>query len=100
VGDIGCGYGISTILMAKAYPDSRFWGFDYHPESIEAARRGAEEAGVADRVSFEVATAKDYRAGTFDVISFFDCLHDLGDPVGAERHARGSLAADGAVVLV
>jgi SAM-dependent methyltransferase len=100
VGDIGCGYGISTILMAKAYPDSRFWGFDYHLESIEAARRAAVEAGVAERVSFEVATAKDYRAGTFDVICFFDCLHDLGDPVGAARHARGSLAADGAVVLV
>jgi len=100
VADVGCGYGISTILMAQAYPNSRFRGFDYHPDSITAARRSAEEAGVSDRVSFEVATAKGYRGGPFDVICFFDCLHDLGDPVGAARHARGSLAPDGTVVLV
>ena len=100
VADVGCGYGISTILMAQAYPRSRFWGFDYHPESIEAARRSAAEAGVADRVTFQVASARDYAGGPYDLVCFFDCLHDMGDPVGAARHAREALGPGGTVVLV
>jgi len=100
VADIGCGYGASTILLAQAYPRSQFIGFDYHGESIAAARDRAREAGVEDRVHFEVATATDYPGRPYDLICFMDCLHDLGDPVGAARHARESLAADGTVMLV
>jgi SAM-dependent methyltransferase len=100
VADVGCGHGISTVLMARAYPNSRFRGFDSHPASLEAARESARAAGVADRVTFELATAKNFPGGPFDVICFFDCLHDLGDPVGAARHARDSLADDGVIVLV
>ncbi|HWP42220.1 MAG TPA: methyltransferase domain-containing protein, partial [Blastocatellia bacterium] len=83
VADVGCGHGASTILMAKAYPNSTFKGFDYHEASIEAARKAADEAGVSDRVSFEVAKAKDYPGRDYDFVAFFDCLHDMGDPVGA-----------------
>jgi len=100
VADIGCGYGSSTILMAQAYPRSRFWGFDYHAESIAAARQAAQEAGVADRVTFEVATAKGYPDERYDLICFFDCLHDMGDPVGAARYAAQVLAPEGTVMLV
>ena len=102
VADVGCGHGASTIILAQAYPRSRFIGFDNHPASIEAARRAADEAGVADRVSFEVVSATEYPApaGGYDLIAFFDCLHDLGDPVGAVRHARETLAADGTVMIV
>lgn len=100
VADVGCGHGISTIIMARAYPNSRFWGFDYHWESVEAARQNAREAGVADRVSFQVATAKNYPGEDFDLICFFDCLHDMGDPVGAARYAAQALANDGTVMLV
>jgi len=100
VADVGCGYGHSTIIMAQAYPNSRFWGFDAHPDSVAAARRNAEEAGVADRVTFEVAKAKDFPAHGYDLVCFFDCLHDLGDPVGAANHAFGALAPDGTVMLV
>ena len=99
IADVGCGHGHSTIIMAEAFPRSRFWGFDIHPESIDAARGNAKKRGVADRVTFEVADAKNYPAQGFDLICFFDCLHDMGDPVGAARHARGSLSQDGSVML-
>jgi hypothetical protein len=86
--------------MAKAWPASRFVGYDSHPPSIEKARLRAREAGVADRVSFEVAAAKDYPGRGFDLVAFFDCLHDMGDPVGAARHVRESLATEGTWMLV
>jgi SAM-dependent methyltransferase len=98
--DIGCGHGHSTILMAEAFPESTFHGFDYHHESIEEARANAIRAGVDDRVRFDVASAKDYPADGFDLICFFDCLHDMGDPVGAARHAASALAENGTVMLV
>jgi SAM-dependent methyltransferase len=97
--DVGCGYGASTIILAQAFPRSRFHGFDYHLGSVESARERARAAGVADRVQFEVASAKDY-PGTYDVVACFDCLHDMGDPVGAARHVRESLAPDGTWMLV
>jgi SAM-dependent methyltransferase len=100
VADIGCGHGASTILMAQAFPNSRFFGFDYHPASIERARALAQEAGVADRVTFETASAKDYPPRSYDLIAFFDCLHDMGDPVGAGRHVREALAPDGTWMIV
>jgi len=99
VADVGCGFGASTVIMAKAYPRSSFVGFDYHPASIEAATERAERAGVADRVRFEVASAKKY-PGSYDLVTFFDCLHDMGDPVGAARHVRSSLAPGGTWMLV
>jgi 2-polyprenyl-3-methyl-5-hydroxy-6-metoxy-1,4-benzoquinol methylase len=95
VADVGCGHGASTIIMAQAFPKPRFVGFDYHEASIDCAREAAEDAGVADRVSFEVATAKDYPGSGYDLVCVFDCLHDMGDPVGAAAHVRQSLAADG-----
>jgi ubiquinone/menaquinone biosynthesis C-methylase UbiE len=100
VADVGCGHGASTIVMAKAYPRSRFFGFDFHLPSIEVAGKRAAEAGVAARVSFTTATAQGYTEGGFDLITFFDCLHDMGDPVGAARHARQALKEDGTVLLV
>lgn len=100
VADIGCGHGASTILMALAYPRSTFHGYDYHGPSIERARAAAEEAGVSDRVTFEQASAKDYPALGYDLVAFFDCLHDMGDPVGAGAHVRESLADDGAWMIV
>ena len=100
VADVGCGHGASTIIMAKAFPQSTFWGFDYHPASIDAARKAAAEAGVADRVTFEVASAKDYPGTEFDLVCHFDCLHDMGDPVGAAAHTRQSLKTDGSWLLV
>jgi SAM-dependent methyltransferase len=100
VADVGCGHGHSTMLMAQAFPRSHFVGFDTHPESIDEARRIAAEAGLADRVTFEVARADDYRGGGFGLICFFDCLHDLGDPLGAARHAAAMLAPGGTVLLV
>ena len=102
VADVGCGHGASTILMAQAYPGSVFLGFDYHDESIAAAREAAVEAGVADRVRFQRGTAANYRIpeGGYDLICFFDCLHDMGDPVGACRHALEALAPVGAMMLV
>ena len=99
VADIGCGHGASAIVMADAYPASQIWGFDYHGPSVETARQRAEEAGVGDRTTFEVADAKSYD-GTFDLICFFDCLHDMGDPVGIARYAREHLDPDGTVLLV
>ncbi|HSC94293.1 MAG TPA: methyltransferase domain-containing protein [Burkholderiales bacterium] len=100
VADIGCGYGHSTILMAQAFPNSRFHGFDVHAASIEEARRNAAEAGVAERVTFEVARAVDYPGTNYGLICFFDCLHDMGDPVAAARHAANALAQDGTAMLV
>ncbi len=102
VADVGCGHGASTIILAQAYPRSRFVGFDNHEASIETARRAAAEAGVSDRISFEVVSATDYPAPLtgYDLITFFDCLHDLGDPVGAAKHAHGALATDGTVMIV
>jgi SAM-dependent methyltransferase len=100
VADVGCGHGHSTILMAEAFPQSRFWGFDYHEQSIDTARSHARNTEIANRVSFEVAGATSYPAEGFDLICFFDCLHDMGDPVGAARHAKKALAGDGTVMLV
>jgi len=100
VADVGCGHGASTIIMARAFPRATFTGFDYHPASVEWARRAADEAGMADRASFEVASAKEYPGTGYDLVTFFDCLHDMGDPVGAARHVRASLAPDGAWMLV
>jgi SAM-dependent methyltransferase len=100
VADIGCGHGASTVLMARAYPKSTFIGFDYHPPSIATARQRASEAGVSDRVSFAEASAKNFAGSDFDLICFFDCLHDMGDPVGAARHAFQALCNDGSVLLV
>jgi SAM-dependent methyltransferase len=99
VADIGCGYGYSTVLMAQAFPKSRFVGFDPHAPSIDEARKIATQAGTGTRVSFEVASAIDY-SGTFDLICFFDCLHDLGDAVAAARTAAQALAPGGTVMLV
>ncbi|MDX6280823.1 MAG: hypothetical protein QOH03_1894 [Kribbellaceae bacterium] len=100
VADIGCGHGASTILMAQAFPQSTFIGSDYHPESIETARLRAAEAGVADRVTFEVAPATHYSGSGYDLVTTFDALHDMGDPVGAAKHVRESLASDGTWMVV
>ncbi|MBV8576980.1 MAG: methyltransferase domain-containing protein [Acetobacteraceae bacterium] len=99
VADVGCGHGASVVAMAAAYPNSTFYGFDFHPPSVETARQRAAEAGVAGRARFEVASATGY-TGLFDLICFFDALHDMGDPVGAARHAREHLAPGGTVLLV
>ena len=99
VADVGCGHGASVMVMADAYPNSRFSGFDYHAPSIDTARERAQEAGVSERTTFEVAGAKEY-SGEYDLICFFDCLHDMGDPVGVAAYAREHLQADGAVLLV
>jgi SAM-dependent methyltransferase len=100
VADVGCGHGASTVVMAQAYPKSRFFGFDSHAPSIQTARQRAAEAGVADRLTFATATAKNYTGNDYDLICFFDCLHDMGDPVGAARHAYEALKPDGTVLLV
>jgi SAM-dependent methyltransferase len=100
VADIGCGHGASTLLMAKSYPASQFFGFDYHGPSIEKARAKAEAAGVADRVTFEVASAKDFPGSRYDLVAFFDCLHDMGDPVGAAGHVKTTLAEGGTWMIV
>jgi ubiquinone/menaquinone biosynthesis C-methylase UbiE len=100
VADIGCGHGASTIILAGAFPRSTFVGFDYHEASIEAARARAREAGVGDRARFEVAAAKSFPGSDYDLVACFDCLHDMGDPVGAAKHVRRSLAPDGTWMLV
>jgi SAM-dependent methyltransferase len=100
VADVGCGHGHSSILMAQAFPRSRFHGFDVHAASIEEARRHAAEAGLAGRVAFDVARASDYPGKGYGLICFFDCLHDMGDPLAAARHAAEALAPDGTVMLV
>lgn len=100
VADIGCGYGSSTILMAQAFPSSTFVGSDPHGPSIEAARKAAADAGVADRCHFEVATATTFSGTGYDLVTSLDCLHDMGDPVGAARHVRASLADTGMWMIV
>lgn len=99
VADVGCGYGISTVLMAQAFPNSQFFGFDYHAASIEQARALAKEQNVAN-VTFEVATAKGYPGQNYDFVTFFDCLHDMGDPVGAAAHVRETLNGNGSWMIV
>jgi SAM-dependent methyltransferase len=99
VADVGCGHGASTVVMARAFPNTHFTGFDYHPASTERARKAAADAGVAGNTSFEVAPAKSY-PGTYDLVAFFDCLHDMGDPVGASAHVRQSLKPDGTWMIV
>ena len=100
VADVGCGHGSSTILMAQAFPRSRFQGFDYHEGGIETARERARAAGVADRATFSVAPAASYSGDGYDLVTMFDCLHDMGDPAGAARHVRSSLAPDGTWMIV
>jgi 2-polyprenyl-3-methyl-5-hydroxy-6-metoxy-1,4-benzoquinol methylase len=100
VADVGCGHGASTILMAQAYPNSSFVGSDYHEGSIETARVRAEAAGVADRVRFETAPADGYSGRGYELVTMFDCLHDMGDPVGAARHVRETIAPDGVWMIV
>jgi SAM-dependent methyltransferase len=100
VADVGCGKGSSTMLMAKAFPKSHFFGFDYHDKSIEAAREAAKREGIADRVTFEVAKAKEFPGKDYDFVTVFDCLHDMGDPVGAAKHVRSSLTKDGTWMIV
>jgi len=100
VADVGCGHGHSSLLMAEAFPRSRFYGFDTHLTSIEAARRNAAESGLDEQVTFEIASAVDYTGRKYGLICFFDCLHDMGDPIAAVRHAAEVLAPDGTVLLV
>ena len=100
VADIGCGHGASTILMAKSFPRSTFHAFDYHAESLVAARQAAQAAGVADRITFDLAPAKDYPGTGYDLVTFFDCLHDMGDPEGAAKHVLRTLAPDGTWMIV
>src|ERR1700683_2251191 len=100
VADVGCGKGASTILMAKAFPNSHIFGFDYHDKSIQEARESAKRQGVADRITFEVAKAKEFPGNGYDFVAVFDCLHDMGDPVGAAAHVRAALAEGGSRMLV
>ncbi|NUQ30188.1 MAG: methyltransferase domain-containing protein [Acidobacteriaceae bacterium] len=100
VADVGCGTGSSTILMAKAFPKSEFFGFDYHDKSVEAAREKAQKEGLSDRVHFEVAKAKEFPGKDYDFVAVFDCLHDMGDPIGAAKHVRQSLAPGGTWMIV
>lgn len=100
VADIGCGHGSSTIIMAQAYPNSRFWGFDNHAKSIATAQQRAADAGVSDRVTFATANASELPDQRYDLVTFFDCLHDMGDPIGACKRAAEVLAADGSALIV
>ena len=100
VADVGCGHGFSTIVMAKAYPKSTFVGYDFHPDSVEQARVHAEQHGATANTKFEVAMASDFPGKDLDLVSFFDCLHDMGDPVGAARHVRGTLKPEGSWMIV
>jgi SAM-dependent methyltransferase len=100
VADVGCGHGWSTVLMAKAFPNSTFVGYDFHPSSIDNARAHAQEHGVHGNTRFEVAKAKEYPGIGFDLVTFFDCLHDMGDPAGAAAHVRQSLKPDGTWMIV
>src|SRR5262249_17618570 len=100
VADVGCGRGASTVIMARAFPRSRFLGFDAHPGSIEAAHEEARRAGVAGRCRFEVASADAFPGDAYDLVTFFDCLHDMGDPLAAARRVRAALAAHGTWMIV
>ena len=100
VADVGCGHGASTIIMAEAHPSSTFVGFDYHEPSIQHARKAARDAGLGDRVSFEVARAQDFPGTDYDLVAMFDCLHDMGNPAGAAAHVRTSLKPDGTWLIV
>jgi SAM-dependent methyltransferase len=100
VADVGCGHGASTILMAQAYPASRFTGFDYHGPSIERAKAAAKDAGVADRVTFQQGSAAEFPGRGYDMVAMFDCLHDMGDPVGAGRHVKETLGPNGTWLIV
>jgi len=100
VADVGCGTGSSTLLMAKAFPKSEFFGFDYHDNSVAAAREKAKKEGLEGRVSFDVAKAKEFPGAGYDFVAVFDCLHDMGDPIGAAKHVRQSLAPDGTWMIV
>ncbi len=100
VADVGCGHGASTVLMAGAYPASQFIGFDYHAPSIDAARTAAAAASLSERLTFEVASAGEFPGTGYDLVCFFDCLHDMGDPVGALRHTLQAISDDGVVMLV
>jgi SAM-dependent methyltransferase len=100
VADVGCGKGASTLLMAEAFPKSHFFGFDYHDKSIEAAGESAHKQGLADRTTFAVASAKNYPGKDYDFVAVFDCLHDMGDPVGAAKHVRESLSQEGTWMIV
>jgi SAM-dependent methyltransferase len=100
VADVGCGHGLSTVIMAKAFPKSRFIGYDYHPSSIEHAASHAREHSVTANTRFEVGTAKTYPERDLDLVTFFDCLHDMGDPTGAAAHARRSLKPDGSLMVI
>lgn len=100
VADVGCGHGASTLIMAQAYPRSDFYGFDSHPASIEHARRSAQEAGLADRAHFEVVDAGRFPGQDYDLVTFFDCLHDMADPVGAARRACSALDSQGSALIV
>jgi len=100
VADVGCGTGSSTVLMAKAFPKSTFFGFDYHDKSVAAARMTAKKQGLSDRVTFDVAKAKEFPGKDYDFVAVFDCLHDMGDPVGAAKHVRQSLAPGGTWMIV
>jgi len=100
VADVGCGHGASTIILAQTYPNSEVVGYDYHEASIEAARERAEEAGLSDRVRFEIARAQDYPGEGYDLVCVFDCLHDMGDPVGAAAHVHETIADDGTFMIV
>jgi SAM-dependent methyltransferase len=100
VADVGCGLGASSVLLAQAYPQARIAGSDYHDRSIELARKRAADAGVADRVGFEVASAQTFSGRGYDLVTTFDCLHDMGDPLGAARHVREALTPDGTWMIV
>jgi SAM-dependent methyltransferase len=100
VADVGCGHGASTVLMARAYPESRFVGSDYHQGSIDTARARAQEAGLSDRIEFRAESAQQYGGEGYDLVTMFDCLHDMGDPLGAARHVLGTLAPDGTWMIV
>ncbi len=100
VADVGCGHGALTIILAQTYPNSEIIGYDYHEASIQAARERSEEAGIAERVRFEVARAQDYPGEGYDLVCVFDCLHDMGDPVGAATHVRETIADDGTFMVV
>jgi ubiquinone/menaquinone biosynthesis C-methylase UbiE len=100
VADVGCGHGASTVIMAQSYPEAEIVGFDYHEPSIQRARQAAEKAGVGKRIRFEVASAQNYPGGDYDFVAVFDCLHDMGDPVGAAEHVRQSLKPEGTWMIV